>query len=580
MTQRIHLLDSLTIDKIAAGEVIDVPASCVKELVENSLDAGAREILVEIRLGGRELIRVSDDGCGMGREDVLSSIERHTTSKLCQIEDLDQLSSRGFRGEALASIVAISRVMITSAEQTDGSVLCPATTLVAAGGETQSVTQTTRTVGTTVEVASLFYNVPARRKFLKSPSKDTTDIIKTITFLALTAPSVAFRLLVDGHQLLYVEAEPERRLIGRIQSLLKEPFISNGIPVSYTKEGIAIEGIIVDPRHVKANRSGQYLVVNGRSVQSLPISYAVKAAFGTACDDRKHPVFALCLTLDPASIDANVHPQKREVRFADEEWVRVMIQEAVSEALFGKTLFSASNRETIDLSPPAPAYCSEPVAPWQPHLIAQPSLFEEGPPLTAPMCKALIGDLALIQPNRELPLPLSSDALLVLDLRQTLRAVMIREFEQPSELSETLLLPIPIECSLQEAQILLQNLKDFERLGFSIRPFGPTTFLIESLPQRFRESDVAEFVLKAIHEGLFTTSQGFSEARNRRLATLYVSTTRALRHPVMAETALAIFERWAQKGYPLFSPEGVPCCSTMCPSSLREWMAKSLCKGS
>ena len=308
MSQRIHRLSSLTIDTIAAGEVVDVPSSCVKELVENSIDAGATDILVEVVLGGRELIRVSDDGCGMGRDDVIASIERHTTSKLTDISDLERLTSRGFRGEALASIVAVSRVTVTSAEEGAGP-LCPATALSAEGGLVVSVSESVRARGTTVEAASLFFNVPARRKFLKSPAKDTADIIKTVTSLALTAPQISFRLIVDGRLLFSVQGGG--RLPDRAKALLKDPFLQDGIELSHTQEGISVEGLIVDPRSLRSNRSGQYLIVNGRSVTSWPISYAVRAAYGTACDERRHPLFVLNVTLDPASIDVNVHPQKK-----------------------------------------------------------------------------------------------------------------------------------------------------------------------------------------------------------------------------------------------------------------------------
>lgn len=195
MVQRIHRLDSLTIDQIAAGEVVDAPASCIKELIENALDAGATNIRVEASVGGRECIRVVDNGCGMCREDVIASIERHATSKLRAIGDLETLSSLGFRGEALASIAAVSRMTITSAEKDPSSPVGVATTLAVEGGVVSSVLETKAPPGTAVEVRSLFYNVPARRKFLKTPARDSVDILKTLTYMALAAPQAAFLLL-------------------------------------------------------------------------------------------------------------------------------------------------------------------------------------------------------------------------------------------------------------------------------------------------------------------------------------------------------------------------------------------------
>lgn len=568
MSHRIHPLDSLTIDKIAAGEVIDVPASCVKELVENSLDAGATDILIEIVLGGRELIRVSDNGCGMGRDDVLACIERHTTSKLSQISDLESLTSRGFRGEALASIVAISRVTITSAESdASKSLLCPATVLIAEGGRVLSVGEATRSPGTTMEVASLFFNVPARRKFLKSPAKDSADIVKTVTCLALTAPQVSFRLIVDGHLMFSVSGG--NGLADRARSLLKEPFSQDGIELEHAQEGISIEGLIVDPRSLRSNRSGQYLIVNGRVVTSLPVSYAVKAAYGTTCDDHHHPLFVLNVTLDPSSIDVNVHPQKREIRFADEEWVRVMVQEAVSRALFGEGAIHSWHPPLND-GPVQPMVT--PTLSWEPLGAEEASLLDDLPEQPAamrgPTCLAVIEDVALIQPQ--------NDSLLALDLRQTLRTVVWRDLEVASVKSESqmLLVPIPIDCSSHEASLLSIALSDFESLGITIRPFGPTSFLVESMPAHFKDLDIAQFVLKAIHDGVFASHQKVQGDRRNRLASLYVATSKALRPPVSSEMALSIFTRWMRHGAPMVSFDGTPCCSHLTLETLREWIAE------
>ena len=498
MPQRIRHLDSLTIDQIAAGEVIDVPASCVKELVENSLDAGATDIIVEVSLGGREFIRVTDNGCGMGKEDVITSIERHSTSKLEHIDDLERIMSRGFRGEALASIVAISHVTITSAEKNDGEAfaklaiaicevpakgrasistkpivvtmgeersklypsrheqsavasfakasggqICPATTLVAAGGKISSVIETHAPQGTFIEVASLFFNVPARRKFLKSPAKDTQDIIKTVTCLALAAPGVAFRVIVDGRQVIGVAEELSEPLNSRIRALLKDPFQNDAFEVHHSRDGFSLTGLIADPRQARSTRSGQYLIVNGRTVTSLPISYAVKAAFGATCEEGKHPLFALHMSLDPSSIDVNVHPQKKEVRFADEEWVRMLTQEAVQRHYLGKKGFphrAARACPYLRRAEPPSDMPDDPFAPWRGSEVEEaPSLPFVLPksscPSSAPLCLAVMGDVALIQPPRKptTPFPVHDGALLLLDLRQAMRAVVFQDLEDTSQ---------------------------------------------------------------------------------------------------------------------------------------------------
>ena len=566
MSHRIHRLDSLTIDKIAAGEVVDVPASCVKELVENSIDAGATDILIEIVLGGRELIRVSDDGCGMDRDDVVSCIERHTTSKLTDIGDLESLSSRGFRGEALASIVAISRVTITSAEESGGP-LCPATVLVSEGGAVLSVGEATRSRGTTVEVASLFFNVPARRKFLKSPAKDTADIIKTVTCLALTAPKTSFRLIIDGHSLFSVQGG--KSLPDRARALLKDPFTQDGIELTHTQEGMSIEGLIVDPKSLRSNRSGQYLIVNGRTVSSLPISYAVKAAYGTTCDDRHHPLFALNITLDPSSIDVNVHPQKKEIRFADEEWVRVVLQEAVSKVLFGKR--AVHSWKPFVSNDPVVAV-EGPMLSWNVPEVEEASFLNRLPEISrSPICFVVVDDVALIQPNTDLPCGISGGSLLALDLRQALRAVVWKELSMEGP-SQSLLVPIPIECSPHEAPLLLASLPAFESLGLAIRPFGPTSFLVETIPAHFDDLDVAQFVLKAIHEGVVASHENVLERQRSLLASLCVATSKVLRAPISSEMALRVFARWVHHGAPALSLDGTPCCSRLTQEVLRKWI--------
>ena len=562
MPNKIHHLDSLTIDKIAAGEVIDVPASCVKELVENSLDAGATDILVEVVLGGRELIRVSDDGCGMGRDDVAASIERHATSKLSDIDDLESLTSRGFRGEALASIVAISRCTVTSSEGGQEP-LSPATVLKTEGGRVVSIGEATRSRGTTMEVSSLFFNVPARRKFLKSPAKDTADIIKIVTCLALTAPQASFRLIVDGRLLFFVQGGS--RLPSRIRELLKEPFAKEGIELEHVQEGIRVEGLIVDPKSLRSNRSGQYLMVNGRSVSSLPISYAVKTAYGTACDERRHPLFALHVSLDPASIDVNVHPQKREIRFADEEWVRIVIQEAVSRALFGDGAVHSWRPSVSDsIAAPAPSFD------WNLPEAKEVSFLDSLPAAPrSPLCFVVVEDVALIQPNTDLPCGIPGTALMALDLRRALRTAVWKELLL-EKASQALLVPVPIEASAHDASLLQESLPVFEAIGMTIRAFGPTSFLVESLPALFTDLDVVQFVRTAIHDGVLASHASAEESRRAQLALLYVAASRALRPPISSEMALSIFSRWVRCGAPMISLDGQPCCSRLTSKMLKE----------
>ena len=325
MTKTIHVLSDLAINQIAAGEVVEGPASVVKELVENAVDAGASRISIDIIGGGHFLIEVSDNGKGMVREDVESCIQRFATSKISSLEDLDSLTSMGFRGEALAAISSVSKFSITSST---GSV---ATVLESSGGKNLVLSNAARGQGTTVRVESLFYNTPARKKFQKARGPSTTEIVKCITKLSLCHKEIAFYLTVDGALVFSVE----RSNTNRIYEVLGKDFFSPPILVSYEKAGLKIEGVIGSSFQSRSNRMGQFLVVNRRSVYSLLISNAVSSGFGTALGKGEFPLFFLDMTFDPSKIDVNVHPQKKEIRFQEEEHVYALVREAIASALTG-----------------------------------------------------------------------------------------------------------------------------------------------------------------------------------------------------------------------------------------------------
>jgi DNA mismatch repair protein MutL len=611
MVQKIHHLDSLTIDQIAAGEVIEAPSSCIKELVENSIDAGATTIIIEVMVGGRELIRVADNGCGMCRDDVIAAIERHATSKLRTINDLDCLSSLGFRGEALASIAAIARMTMTSAEKQAASPVVPATTLVVEGGCVHSVCDTSAEVGTSIEVRDLFYNVPARRKFLKSPARDAADVIKVVTWAALAAPQVGFCLLIDGKESLRV---PEgQSFVDRAQSLLGEVLRHDAFEVKAENNSFSVMGLVAHPQHARTNRSGQYLIINHRPVTSLPISYAVKMAFGTTCEDRKHPQYALNLVLDPSCIDVNVHPQKREVRFSDEEGIRKFVSEAVAEAVFGKnvhTCVATYYHENFKEGTPFEAvYPDSRVLPFS--ICEGRDLFQEqvqevplpSPPSlcsttesASPVCLAVLDDVALFQFSAIMP-PLAlwggmqetdashdsekgygsgmKERLMLLDLRRALRTVVLRELDvsAPSASTDMLLIPLPLECSVQEAPLISMALPEFEKLGFVIRSFGPHHFLVEGVPSYFRDGDIPRFILDVVHEDIVSSASQASREYHAALANAYVGTMHSMRHPISLQTALTVFERWANHGYPMVSPDGAPCGAFLTSQMVRQLIA-------
>lgn len=338
MSSKIRVLSDHTINKIAAGEVIENPASVVKELVENSLDAGATDVCIEIQGGGRQMIRISDNGCGMNGDDALLCLERHATSKLREVEEIHSLSTMGFRGEAIPSIASISKFnLLTCATQEQNAPPVVGTMVIVDGGKIVSCHPAARSQGTTIEVKSLFFNVPVRKKFLKSPSVDANEILKTMSLMALGYPGIKFQLLSDGKNLLSAPASKvpsfAEQLKARIESVLGSDFSQNTFYIQEKKEGIALEGVIGKPGYTRHNRTGQYLFINKRGVVSPLVAYAVKEGFGSSIPAGRFPVFVLHLNIAGDLVDVNVHPQKREVRLRQEQLIKELIIKCVRNGI-------------------------------------------------------------------------------------------------------------------------------------------------------------------------------------------------------------------------------------------------------
>lgn len=317
MTQIIQRLSEEVICRIAAGEVVESPASLLKELIENSLDAKALNITIWIEEGGQERICVEDDGCGMGKEDALLCLERHATSKIFDDQDLYRLHTMGFRGEALAAIGAVSELEIKTSLGREGHLV------KMSGGKIVEIGSCVRNRGTTVDVRSLFFNVPARKKFLKK--RGHSAMVRVVEAIAMSHPEVSFSLFVDRKKVFDLMATSWKK---RIEKLLG-PFL-------YTIEEEVVQGVFSACSEASSSRKEQYLFINRRLIFSPLVSKAVETAYGTRISEGYHPPFVLFLTLSPEEIDVNVHPQKKEVRFADEAKVFRIVEKAVSK-LFVET---------------------------------------------------------------------------------------------------------------------------------------------------------------------------------------------------------------------------------------------------
>ncbi|MCB1195132.1 DNA mismatch repair endonuclease MutL [bacterium] len=311
MSNKVRLLDDAVINKIAAGEVVGNPSSVLKELVENSIDAGATAISVNIVQSGMGLIRVADNGCGMAREDAALAIERHATSKLVSDKDLLSLSTLGFRGEALPSIAAVSKFLLRTSTDADSI----GTRIRIDGGKLLGITDDSVAAGTIIEVKNLFFNVPARKKFIRSFNAEKMALTQVFIQLAIAHPSIDFSLIDEGKEI--YRLVKVQTVIDRVGSIFGKDFTADLIHIENNAETFSVDGYISHPQLCRSTRSGQYLFVNGRIVQSNQIANAVRQAYGALLPAGRYPIFVINMKIDPSRIDVNVHPTKKEIKFTN-----------------------------------------------------------------------------------------------------------------------------------------------------------------------------------------------------------------------------------------------------------------------
>ncbi|GAB4230077.1 MAG: DNA mismatch repair endonuclease MutL [Chlamydiales bacterium] len=501
---KIKVLDEIMINQIAAGEVIPNTASVVKELMDNALDANAAKITIEIESGGRQKIRVLDNGCGMVRDDALLCLERHATSKIREFDDLHRLATMGFRGEAVPSIASISKfVLITQPLEGEG------TLVVVEGGKILKVTEAARDPGTTIEVKSLFFNVPVRKKFQRSPSYDVQEILRVVNGHALANPEVAFELISDFKTLLHVSEEDLRE---RVKHVLGDAFITATKEVNFSDRVMSVKGFIGYPSFHAHNRLGQYLFVNRRAVYSKAISEAVREGYGTVLPSNRHPQFALFIEMDGGDVDVNVHPQKREIRFREERKLKEFISQGIAKALQ-----NSYDMPTHFDSTPVPSFqpTLQPVSPFvfntiqapveedtivdqvragseiplQASLIA-PESYDEKPTIPK-VIGSLPGYLFLQQDPTNL---------FVLDQRRAHHRVLYEQAVQgrANDYSQTLLIPHIIEVTKPEATLMIEGLHEINKTGIVLREIGPTAFAIDAIPSFVHESELSDLIKEVI----------------------------------------------------------------------------------
>jgi DNA mismatch repair protein MutL len=523
VAKRVFRLDPLVAERIAAGEVVERPASAIKELVENSLDAGATRIEVELVNGGMTSMRVLDDGCGMSMEDAKLALERFATSKIRQWEDLDSLHTLGFRGEALPSICAVSRLEILTSE-TDAE---SGSLLRLEGGVLQEESACAAVAGTRVTVSDLFFNTPARLKFLKSPAAETSQVVDVLTRLALTKPGIHFQVRSNQREVLMIPAQMS--LPQRLAQLWKVP-LEDLVEVEGENGGVAVYGWVARPQHARATRSQQLFCINGRVIKSASLSQAVLEGFGPTLLRGRYPVALLQLTIEPSLIDVNVHPTKAEVRFADARAPFRAIYRSIASALEKNDVDTVQEQHwEMVAESPAPAYqgfpTSEPASapppePWAPSPSRPtfaprgPGHYQPAPSLTPAQASATL----------ELFRPLPAGPRIKI-LSQLFHTFIVAEVDgelwlidqhtaheriwyeklahvQPLDSArQGLLVPELLEFTATQAAALEGALSDMNDFGFELEPFGGHTFQLRSLPIGVKPGKAAG-ILRSLVEDL------------------------------------------------------------------------------
>ena len=568
---KIRILSDALASQVAAGEVVERPAAVLRELVDNALDAGATQVEVAVQSGGSTLMRVTDNGSGMGREDAMLCIERHATSKIRTKEDLGAILTYGFRGEALPSIASVSRFRLSTREREAVS----GTEIEIHGGKLIAVRDGGGAPGTMVEVRSLFFNVPARRKFLRAETTEYAHVEQQFRLHAIANPQVAFTMIKDGDPVYHLPAA--RDLMERIRGLVGDELAQRLLPVMETeRHGIQISGYIGGPGYSRSNKQMQLVFLNGRCVESAPLHYGLREGYHTTLMKGQYPVTFLFVTMDAHAYDVNVHPAKKEVRFYDGHAVREAVAHAVRETLNQSRVLPqghAPSRPSAPLPvPPLPLdhavsidkqvelaipvaqqqalrrdwsevpvgraelqvspdteerEAVEPIVVVAPSPAVAPSVGEGAPDEFKIL--GVLGKLYVLMEGKE--------GLVLMDQHAAHERVLFEKMRYSMERegvpSQRLLMPLMLHVSPRDYELLSRNLAPLAKLGIEAEPFGANTLKVDALPA-FLHSDDPAALLSQIVDELASLS---SKSSSLRLGEDMIATT-ACRHAVKANDHL------------------------------------------
>ncbi len=632
MASKIHILNNQTINKIAAGEVIENPASVIKELIENSLDAGATNICVEIQEGGRQLIRVSDNGCGMSAEDALLCLERHATSKIREVEDIEDLLTMGFRGEAIPSIAAISKFTLLTHPHVTGEEQIEGTFIVVEGGQLISCSSAACSPGTTIEVKSLFFNVPVRRKFQRSPTFDSQEILKMIGLLALAYPKVQFELINDQKSVLKTPLTPpllpfHESLGKRLECIMGKEYTSDLLPLKFQQTPYEFMGYIGLPSFHRPNRTGQHLFINQRLISSPLIGAAVREGYGTMLPNHRYPIFILHLHIPGSLLDINVHPQKREVRLRQES----QLKEALIQSIQA-TLCQEQSQPNLFLPE---AHTSVPIPPfWKPHppfsSSKQPSSEEEWELKTTgcicPIVKetpvlfqthpevldssvssshaqtSVFSQLPSIEEQPDIPkvlttligycviesFPLNSKLLGSISNKQAGGLILLDQKAAYSRIHyekllkhslsieiQPLLIPLTLQLSSSEFQILCEYAPLFNQMGFGLREFGERTFVVDAFPSFLKQNQLQTYLTLVIQDLIDTQdSRRLQIQKEEHLAWIACRASLPSNKRLSLDEAQGLVQQLLMCDLPAQCPMGKPICLYMDPEDINRYFQR------
>ncbi|HEX2566076.1 MAG TPA: DNA mismatch repair endonuclease MutL [Burkholderiales bacterium] len=515
---RIRLLPDLLVSQIAAGEVVERPASVLKELMENSLDAGAKELVVTLDEGGLKRIQVEDDGEGIAPEDLPYALARHATSKIASLEDLEAVATMGFRGEALASIASVSRLAITTRRRE----LPAAGVIRAEGAQVEAVAPAARSPGTTVSVADLYFNTPARRKFLRTEATEFGHCDEVFRRVALARPAAGFTLKHNARVSRHVRAQP---LAERIAGLLGAELLEASLPVEAQSGALRLFGIAGTPHAARSRAEGQYFFVNGRFVRDRLLSHAAREAYAELLHGERQPAYVLFLELDPRAVDVNVHPAKTEVRFRDARAVHQFVLHALQRVLapsvatapvaYATLAPSATIQSTLRLGQPAAGY--EP--------FASPSAAPAVALAAAPATEEHPLGYALAQLHGIYILAQNRAGLVLVDMHAAHERIVMEKLKKSLDAGEmqrqALLVPAVLKVEALDIATAEENRAVLEKLGIELSVAGPNELAVRAAPAALAGGDIAGLAREVLAEiRAYGASQVLSARQNELLATM------------------------------------------------------------